>query len=602
MDGFDFIVVGAGSAGAVVAARLSEDPQCRVLLLEAGGTPPAAELVPGAASALQLNPDTDWMFTADPGKAGLGLIGRRMQAPRGKMLGGSSGINYMLYARGHPGDFDEWARRGAAGWSYAEVLPYFRKSEGLSPSPDIEIDLEAHHQDGPLGVSVRAPVLDPARQFVDAAVAAGIPRGDYNGRDRGGPAGVASLCQTTTSKGRRSSTYHAFLEPILDRDNLTVRTNVEVLRLLLDGTAASGVEYRTGDGAVVTARATREIVLSAGAIGTPHLLLRSGIGPAAELAAAGLECLVDSPQVGKHLKDHTMVLLFFPAPGVGIEALDVGLGLGPDALRAPAGPLPADPAKDVDLPPELARLKAEAQRRIDEWTATGTGLASSSLVDASVWFSTGLSAPHSHDGQIMLLPCGLTADFYRSRMRIDPDEFFADPATALSPTAQSVLMAANPVRPASAGEVRLDLDPMGPPDIRYNYFDEAIDLEVSVAVIRRAMQIAGRWPGLGPVHIPPHLATAHGHRPGDEPSDALLTDLTLHYAVTVYHPVGTCGIGRVVDPTLKAYGIDRLRVADASVMPDIVSGNVNAPTIMIGEKAAELIAHEHGIKLTEFVG
>src|ERR1044071_6845432 len=211
-DTFDFIVVGGGSAGAVIAARLSEDPACRVALIEAGERPPDVELMPVACAAMQLNAATDWMYTADPGKAGLGLNGRRTPVPRGKMLGGSSGLNYMAYVRGHPGDFDSWAEGGATGWSYADVLPYFLKSEGLEQSDEIAIDPLAHNTTGPLGVSVRSPVLPGAREFVEAAQAAGIPRGDYNGRDRGGPTGVVSLLQTSTRKGKRSSTYRAFLE------------------------------------------------------------------------------------------------------------------------------------------------------------------------------------------------------------------------------------------------------------------------------------------------------------------------------------------------------------------------------------------------------
>src|SRR6516225_1262653 len=219
---FDFIVVGGGSAGAVIASRLSEDPACRVALIEAGERPPEISALPIAPPAMQLNPATDWMYTADPGKAGLGLNGRRVPVPRGKMLGGSSGINYMMYVRGHPGDFDSWAAGGASGWSYAEVLPYFRKSEGLTPNDEI---------------------------------IAGEPE---------------------------------------QRPNLTIITGAQATRVLLDAadsqTVATGVEYRTTAGETMTARVAKEVILSAGAIGSPQLLLLSGIGPRQELEAAGVSC------------------------------------------------------------------------------------------------------------------------------------------------------------------------------------------------------------------------------------------------------------------------------------------------------------------------
>ncbi len=247
----------------------------------------------------------------------------------------------------------------------------------------------------------------------------------------------------------------------------------------------------------------------------------------------------------------------------------------------------------------MAGLKAEAERRLTAWATTGEGLASSSLYDAVAFFSTGLGDAHTHDAQIGLLACGYTPDIWRYLFRVDPDEYFADPATALSPMAETVVVLPNPVQPHSEGELRLVSSDVGDaPSIDLNYLADPHDVTVMLAVMRRALQIVEAWPGgaLGPLSVPPALAAVHGHASGDVPSDALLEDLARHYALTVYHETSTCRIGDVVDPELRVFGVAGLRVADASVMPTVVSGNTNAATIMIGERAAALIAEDHRLR------
>ncbi|MGQ7828896.1 GMC family oxidoreductase [Altererythrobacter sp. Z27] len=607
---FDFIIVGGGSAGAVIASRLSEDPSCMVALVEAGGHPPERERIPMATATLQCDPEIDWMYRANPGKAGRGLKDGRMFLPRGKMLGGSSGMNYMAYVRGHPGDFDKWESLGADGWSYDRVLPYFKKSERFNATNAVSIDPESHSGDGPLGVSVRSPVLPPSLQFISAAVASGIPEGDYNGADRRNPAGVVSLFHTTTEKGQRSSTYHAFLEGTPEaRDNLTIVTKAHVTRVLLDGEGdtlrASGIEYEDSAGTRHRIHGAKEVILSAGAIGSPHILLLSGIGPRRELEFAEIECRLDSPHVGKHLKDHLLLGMIFDAPGVGIPLGQAGLSLGPDALRGPGGPLPAEPAEDANLPDELKALKAEAERQLAEYLESGSGYASSSLYDAGLWCQSGLGDEHSHDIQIGFVPTAYGEDFFGDLCNLDVASQYEDHNVALDPMAPRVTFVANPVLQRSEGEITIrSADPHEHPQIDLNYYGDPHDLKQMVAAMRLCLKLAQNWPepGIGDWFAPPDLAKKHGYRPGEEPSDAFLENVALHYTNTIYHQCCSCRIGDVVDPRLRVLGVDGLRVADASVMPDHVSANTNAACIMIGEKAAEMIASDNGVRLANFVG
>jgi choline dehydrogenase-like flavoprotein len=327
----------------------------------------------------------------------------------------------------------------------------------------------------------------------------------------------------------------------------------------------------------------------------------SGIGPRRELEAAEIAVRRELPDVGKNLKDHPFVPMVFPAPGIGLPLAEIGLSMGADALRGPGGPLPADLVDDGKLPGYLADLKAEADRRMDEWRDTGSSYVASSFNDASAFFSTGLGAPYSHDAQVSFMPGGVSADLIRNQLNMDDAKMSDDLDALIAPDSEVASFIVQLQLPRSAGEVVIEsADPATPPRIDMNYYGDQTDLKVMVSAMRRGLDIAANWPGpakLGAWAAPPELARKHGHVPGASPSDALLENMALHFSHTTYHLSCSCRIGSVVDTSLRVMGINNLRVADASVMPEITSGNINAVVIMIGERAAEFIARDHKLTL-----
>ncbi|MGJ7493545.1 GMC family oxidoreductase [Variovorax sp. RT4R15] len=522
---FDTIIVGAGSAGCVLANRLSADPQRKVLLLEAGRSAPKNAEIP-ANWPMMLNTEVDWGFHTVP-QAGCRM--RRMYWPRGRMVGGSGALNAMIYMRGVPSDYDRWEAGGCPGWGWHDVLPAFRKSERNLRWCDSAL----HGTDGELVISDVAHIDPVERLWLEAAQAAGLPpNADFNGEMQDG----AGLFQATIKDGERFGTGKAFLAPALTRPNLTVRTAVTVLRVSFTGTRASGVVFLQ-NGRPETAEAACEVVLSAGAIGSPHLLLHSGVGPADELAPLGIRPVLDLPGVGRNLQDHVNCPVTF--------ATTRRFGIA----HATA---------------------AEAAAHLDEWETARSGplVSNWSACGGFVRIDPGAGAPD------LQLYCIATAH--------------RDHARYLS-TRPGITLFSVVQRPKSHGVLRLrSADPLEHPLIDPRYFSDEgdADLKLLIEGIRLQRRIAA---------LQPLREVIDGELQGsaEAGSDDELADFIRAQATTLYHPTSTCSMGTgaqaVVDPACRVHGIDGLYVVDASVFPSMVSGNTNAPTIMVAERVAEAI-------------
>lgn len=522
---FDVIIVGGGSAGCVLASRLSADPARQVLLLEAGprDTNPWIH-VPGGYYRLLDHPTLSWNFEAGPEP---GLDGRLMTWPRGRVLGGSSAINGMVYIRGQAQDFDMWRQRGCAGWGWADVLPYFRRAEDQSRGSDA-----FHGTGGPLVVSDISEHHLLSDAFIEAAGQWGLPRnGDFNGATQEG----AGYYQLTARGRRRSSVAATYLRSARSRRNLTVLTGAQATRVLLQGNRATGVRVRQG-GRERDIHGREHVVLAAGAIQSPHLLLLSGIGPADALQAAGVAVLHDLPGVGQDLQDHLQVKLAYRVEG--IETIN-----------------------------EIRRSRLRMAREGMRFVLAAKGpLANGSL---------------------------MAGGFVRSDPTYDlPDvQLHFQPLSGSSPGVfhnfPGCTLTVSQMRPESRGAVWLrSADPAQPPAMRANYLATAHDRRVVVAALRlgREMMRQPAFRGFAPVEVAPGAVV------GD---DSALLAYARANGFTQFHLTSSCRMGTddraVVDPELHVRGLDRLLVADASVMPAVVSGNTNAAAVMIGEKAADLI-------------
>jgi choline dehydrogenase len=526
---FDYVIVGAGSAGCVLANRLSANGKHSVLLLEAG--PKDSNIwihVPIGYGKLFKEKTVNWMYQTEPEP---GLHGRQVFQPRGKVLGGSSSINGLLYVRGQHEDYDRWRQRGNVGWGYDDVLPYFKKAENQCRGAD-----EYHGAGGPLSVSDWRHEDPLSEAFVKASVEYGLPfNPDFNGKTQEG----AGFFQTTTRRGRRASSAFSYLRPAMKRGNLKVETSALAQRLLFEGRRAKGVEYRQ-NGTLRTARARKEVLVSSGAYNSPQLLQLSGVGPAELLKSHGIDIVLDAPGVGNDLQDHMQVRL------VTRCAQKVTLN---DVVNHP-----------------VRRVMAGAR-----WALARSGPLTIAAGTSGAFFKTNprLATP---DIQIHFIP------FSTDKMGENLHSFSGFTATVCQ------------LRPESRGSLKIrSADPSAPPEIRINYLATETDRAAFIDGLKILRNILAQ-PAMKAFCVDEVY-------PGAKVvSDADLLEFCRNTGSTVYHPVSTCRMGNdplaVTDQRLRVRGIEGLRVVDASVMPDLMSGNTNAPTIMIAEKASDMILED----------
>ena len=524
---YDYIVVGAGSAGAVVANRLSADPRTRVLLLEAGPTSHPWSRIPIGYAKLIQNPAVNWCYASEPEA---NTNGRKLPVPRGRLLGGSSAINGNAFVRGQAQDFDTWAQMGNRGWSYRDVLPFFKRMETYEGGDDA-----FRGRDGPIRVT-NPKGHDPLYQaLIQAAGQVGIEHNpDYNGARQDGIA----MSQATIAGGRRMSTAHCYLDPIRRRTNLRIETGALTESLLLDGKRCTGVRYRVGN-IVHEACAGREVVVSAGTINSPQLLELSGIGQPDRLRDLGIDVRHALPGVGENLRDHYAPRTRWAIGAKGVTFNDRGRGLS---------------------------LVHQALR----YLTSGTGMLGmvAAPIRAFVRTRGGLESP---DGLLGWVP-----------MLTEPG-----PKGPRLARRSGMTCYAHAIRPESKGHVHIiAADPRKAPAINFNFLSESIDAEITVRAVRiaRAVMTAPAMAQMQVTELGPGASLT---------TDDEILDWVRRVGETTYHPVGTCRMGSdakaVVDDRLRVRSLDGLRVADASIMPTLTSGNTNAPSIMIGEKAADMV-------------